>query len=314
MNYDLKKTILITGGFGFIGLNLIDKLLTQTSYSIVSFVRKKTILNNLPFSFNSKRLKIMYGNIENKNDVIKALKTSTVTIHLAARMAKGKNQNEIESIMKTNLYGTLNLLEAARFNKQNKVIIVSTGGVYGENSRPIRENDNLCPLNPYTVSKLAAERLAHAYHVQYGIPTIIVRPFNVYGPFESSKRSIPRIIISLSHNKKVKLTYRGNRIRDWIYIEDVVDAIISILSCTNNNVVGKTFNISTGKPTSTLNVTRKIINIMGKKKSSISFVDSIISEVHYNVGDYHNIQSVTGWKPSHSIEEGISKTVEWYLQ
>lgn len=312
----MKKSILITGGLGFIGINLTKKLLKNTSYSIRILTRKKnsTFLKNLPFELNSNRLEIVYGNILGKKTVKKIVHGSTAIVHLASNTHTEDGQTQPETLIRTNVIGTTMLLETAKNQGVEKIILLSSSGVYANNDSktPFDEKHQLRPFNLYSASKLAVEEFANVYYKSYKLPIVILRPFNVYGPYQARTKPIPLFISKLLQNKKISLNYGGKQIRDWLYIDDIVAAIEKILQTRNKKILGEVFNVATGRGMSIKDVATRILLELNKDRTLLQFVKGTYPEPMYNVGDSTKIQNMLRWKPQCLIEDGIRRTIEWY--
>lgn len=309
----MKKSILITGGFGFIGINLIQHLLKNTTYSLKILSRRKAshVLRRMPFDSNAKRLEIIFGNILNKKTIKKVVKNSSIIIHLAGIT---NTTNTAESLMKINIIGTTLLLEESLNNGVTKIILFSSSGVYAEGKArtPLNENHRLNPYNFYSVSKLVAEKLAYIYYTVHKLPIVLLRPFNVYGPYQSRNQPMSLFITNLLQNKKITLNYEGRQVRDWLYIDDLISAIAKVIQAPNKKILGEIFNVATGKGINIREVADKILLELNKDIELLQYKKGLLPEPMYNIGDSKKIQNMLEWKPKYSIDQGIQKTVEWY--
>lgn len=309
----MKKSILITGGFGFIGINLIQHLLKNTTYSLKILSRRKKfhVLRRMPFDSNTKRLKIIYGSILDKKTIKKVVKNSSMIIHLAGIT---NTTNTAESLIKINIIGTTLLLEESLKSRVTKIILFSSSGIYseGKSRAPFNENYPLNPYNFYSASKLAIEKLAYVYHTVHKLPIVLLRPFNVYGPYQSKNKPMSLFITNLLQDKKIILNYEGKPVRDWLYIDDLISAIEKIMQTPDKKIFGEIFNVATGKGISIRKVADKILLELNKGSEFLQCKKGLLPEPMYNVGDSKKIQNMLEWRPKYSIDKGIQQTVEWY--
>lgn len=305
-----KRTILITGGLGFIGINLIQRLLRTTPHNIKILTREQNNLPKLPFSLRNKRIKLVIGDISDPRVVEKLIRDIGIIIHLAGIA----NISDINSLIKTNISGTALLLNATRNKKIEKIIFLSSSGVYaeGKSKIPFSEAHPTGPLNLYAASKLAAERIASFFYMTYKSPVVILRTFNVYGPYQTLDKPIPLFVTNLLKNKKIILNHKGKQIRDWVYVEDLASAIEKVISSPAKNVIRKVINVSTGKGFSIKEIASKIASRLKKNLNLLQYQRDGIPEPMYNVGDSKKIQNMLRWRPQYSIDEGLKKTIEWY--
>ncbi len=311
----MKETVLITGGLGFIGINLTQRLLRTTSYSVIVFNRgKKKMSYDLSAIFgSSKRLKIVYGDILHKQDIEEVIKKSSIIVHLAASTHISDITN-ILPLVQTNIIGTTILLESIVKFPVKKLILLSSSGVYGNKQKGILmdENHPLLPLNPYTASKLAAEKLAYSFYFSAKVPIIILRPFNIYGPYQEPSKTIPLFITRLLQKKSIVLNHGGRQKRDWVYVDDLTAVIERIIYAPNNKVVGEVFNISNGKPITIKDTAKTILRQLGKNKSHFKIPTVSLPEAMYNVGTSRKIKKLLNWSPKYPLESGIKETIKWY--
>lgn len=312
---NMKNTILITGGLGFIGSNVILHLLKTTPYSILIF--DKTVRNsNLPNTPEiKKRVRIMQGDILKKRSIRQAVHESSIIIHMAAATHAGKSISQALSTITTNVIGTTMLLEAAEKYPVDRIIIYSSSEVYGNQIEgiPMDEDHPLTPVTPYAASKVATDRIAHSFFLSKKLPIVIVRPFNAYGPRQHPEKMIPLFITKLLRDKPIFLNHGGKQKRDWVHIEDHARAVETIIKAPIEKVSGSVFNIGTGKATSVAEVARLILKVLKKnEKKYLQISQSALPETSGNVGISKRLKKTLGWESKKSLEEGIKETVEWY--
>ncbi len=313
----MKKTVLITGGLGFIGTNLIHALLRETNYSfiILDKVTYAGRIDNLPQKVKDrKRIQFVEGDIINKNIVLSVLKNTSMVIHLAANTHTARSLKDPLSFVKTNVLGTTQLLDVASKYPIQKFIYISSSEVYGDRKEktPMDENHPLNPVTPYAVTKLAADRMAYSYYLTKKLPIVILRPFNTYGSYQHTEKMIPLFITRLLKNEPITLHHGGLQKRDWVFVEDHVRAIFLALITPIEKINGEIFNIGTGKATSTKTVAELIAKALNKNKNLVQVEKTSLPGTMSNVGVSKKAEKILGWKNEVSLEEGIAKTALWY--
>lgn len=314
----MKKNILITGGLGFIGTNLIRRLLKTTSFTItildkLSYPKKS---HNLPSDKTTKgRVKIVDGDVLKKRVVKNLAEDAFAIVHMAANTHTFDSLTSTLPAVMTNVVGTTIMLEAALKNQVEKFILFSSSGVYGNKIKgiPMDENHPLIPVNPYGASKLAADRIAYSFFLTNKLPVVILRPFNIYGPYQSTKKMIPLFITRLIKNLPIYLNHAGKQKRDWLYVEDLVNALDLIIKAPKEKVAGEIFNVGRGETNTVAETAKLLLKKLHKNRDLIQISKSSQPEVLGNVGISKRIKQVLGWTPRHSLEEGLDKTIKWYL-
>lgn len=313
---NMKIRCLVTGSEGFIGSHLVEKLL-EKGYQVRAFVLYNSF-SNIGWLSNIKdnNLEIYFGDIKEYQSVLKAMNSVNYVFHLAALISIPYSYSNPEGYVDTNVIGTFNVLEASR-NQNNieRVIITSTSEVYGSALyTPMDEKHPMQAQSPYAASKISADRFAESYYKSYDLPVTIVRPFNTYGPRQSTRAIIPRIITQLINNpQEVKL---GSLypIRDFNYVADVVDAFVKISETTNT--LGKEINISTGIGISIqelIETISKIMKIDYKLKEDVTRIRPEKSEVDRLIGDSSVLRDLTGWISKFDLEAGLKETILFYM-
>lgn len=316
--------MLVTGGAGFIGSNFVRYLLRRNDKFKVLNIDKLTYsgnLLNLKSIENNSRYSFVKGDITNNrliNEIFGEYKVDTI-LNFAAESHVDRSIINPGSFLKTNITGTHVLLEAARKHGVDRFIQVSTDEVYGSvSSGKSMEKDALMPNSPYSASKASADLLCRAYFKTFGVPVIITRSSNNYGPYQYPEKLIPLMIINIIEEKPLPVYADGKNERDWIYVEDNCRAIYEVLQKGKS---GEIYNIGSGSTERNIDIVKKICEIMSKKTGRpVDDVLSLITYVKDRPGhdfrycmDNSRIQNETDWKPSTGIEEGLKKTVDWYL-
>ena len=315
------KKILVTGGAGFIGSHLVEKLV-KLGYKV------KTIV---PYNINNswgwidsfpndikKNLEVISGDICDQNFVLEEAKKVEIIFHLAALISIPYSYKSPQSYVSTNVNGTLNMLEAARENNVELFVQTSTSEVYGSSQFiPITENHPLHAQSPYAATKIASDQLAISYYNSFELPTLILRPFNTFGPRQSLRAAIPTIITQmLSNDKKIKLGSLAPR-RDFTFVSDTVDGFISAIG--NKKCLGQTINLGTGKDFSIGETLRNIETIM-KKNANVQIDKNRLrpkkSEVNRLLSSNSKAKKYLNWSPkfkgSKGFKEGLQKTIDWF--
>ena len=310
--------ILITGGCGFIGVNLVRYLLKKGDYKIVVVdnfsVGKVEYLNEAIQDLPNKRLvQIVEGDIRNRDICEKVTQSIDVIVHLAAQAGVIPSIKDPFYDCEINIIGTLNLLYSAVKNKVDKFIFASSNAPVGEQVPPVNETKIPKPLSPYGASKLACEAYCSAFYHSYGLKTVIFRFSNVYGPYCLHKNSVVAKFIKDGILKGELTIYGdGKQTRDFIYVDDICQAIYLVLNYKNSDQIwGTLFHLGTGKETTILELA-ELVKSLFDKKIKISFAPPRKGEIIRNYSDITKAQKLLGFKPSISLEEGVKKVYNWF--
>lgn len=313
----MKLNVLVTGADGFIGSHLVEKLLEE-GYNVRAFVYYNSFnswgwLDTLDKNKLSK-IEIFSGDIRDPNGVKEAMKGIDIVFHLAALIAIPFSYHSPDSYVDTNIKGTLNVLQAARDLKTKRVLITSTSEVYGTAKYvPIDENHPYQGQSPYSATKIGADRLAESFYRSFNMPITIVRPFNTYGPRQSSRAVIPTIITQLLNGETEIKLGALTPTRDFNYVKDTVKGFIEIAK--SENTIGEEINIATCSEISIGELALEIINQINPKAKIVCDEERLRpdkSEVNRLLGCNKKIKKLTNWSPEYSFEEGIKETIEWF--
>jgi len=312
MKMKFKKT-LVTGGAGFIGSHLVDELVfSKCDVTVLDNLSTGHLLN---LKHIKDRITFYEGDIRDKEILIKASKHSDVIFHQAAMVSVPQTvENPVESAM-VNDMGTLYVLEAARKNSVKRVVLASSCAIYGDDPYlPKRENMNPKPLSPYAVQKLTGEFHAGLYFKLYGIETVCLRYFNVYGPRQdpsSPYSGVISIFMTKSSDKKTPVIYgNGNQYRDFIFVKDVVNA--NLLAANGSKATGKIFNIGTGRYVR-INELWEMICQLTENKIEPKYEPPRPGDVSESVASIDQAIKDLGFKPEYSFERGLKETFDYYL-
>ncbi|GBC01308.1 hypothetical protein RclHR1_04130024 [Rhizophagus clarus] len=318
------KNILVTGGAGFIGSSLVRKLVLlypEFNVTVVDKLEYCASLNNLLMIKNMPNYSFKEGDIASLDLITSILKEKRIdTIyHLAAQTHVDNSFGNPFEFTQNNVVGTHALLEAAKMHNIKRFIHVSTDEVYGEVPKTVpdcREESTLAPTNPYSATKAAAEHLVQAYHKSFGLPIIITRSCNIYGPYQYPEKICPKFICSLINDGKCFIHGDGSNSRKYLYIGDLVDALDLIL---NLGKIGEIYNIGSDFEISNLDLAKTLLkqfNFIDEKEqeSHLEFVkDRLFNDCRYAVDD-SKLKKELGWKPKISWDYGIKKTIAWYKE
>lgn len=305
--------LLVTGGLGFIGSNFIVKLLENTKdINVVNIDAEFQGSNheNLSEIKNNKNYSFVKGSITNKNLMEKLISETDVVINFAAESFVDRSILDANPFLVSNIRGVYTILELIKIQKK-RFLQISTDEVYGSLEKDCaREETRFNPSSPYAATKAAAELLVNSYNTTFDCGSIITRCTNNYGPRQHPEKLIPKIILLANQNKKIPIYGDGKNVRDWMYVDDHCDAVLEVLLNGKN---GESYNISAKNEIDNLTVVRKILEIMNKSEDLIEFVeDRPGHDVRYSLNS-SKIRNKLNWKEKTGFEEGIRKTVEWYL-
>tara|TARA_X000000950_G_C13748128_1_gene591473 strand:- start:31 stop:1002 length:972 start_codon:yes stop_codon:yes gene_type:complete len=318
----MNKNILITGGCGFIGLNLVNYFLKKKNVNIrildnySSRSRKNTLEIFKKFGFDkSERYQIIEGDIKDENICKKSLINIDEVIHLAANTGVNQSMEDPISDLQNNILGTLNLLKYSNYYNVKHFILASSGAPIGIGTPPFNELKLPKPISPYGASKLAAEAYCHVYSKSFGIKTTILRFSNVYGPYSFHKTSVVSTFIkSIILNKEIIIYGDGNQTRDFIYVDDLINAIIN---SSKNNEDGGIYHIATQKESSInyiIKILKKEFHEKGDYSINIKKIDKRVGDVDRNFAEIKKASENLNFKPSISLVEGLKKTINNFIE
>lgn len=307
--------ILVTGGAGFIGSCFIRHILNKyKDYKVINIdaLTYAGNIENLNDVKDNQNYKFIHGNICDKELVRELVNQVDCVVNFAAESHVDRSITGPEIFIETNVKGTLNLLQAAKDAKIERYLQVSTDEVYGSLGKTgyFYETTPLAPNSPYSASKASADLLVRAYYETYKMPVLNTRCSNNYGPYQYPEKLIPFFISRLLKGEKVPVYGDGLNVRDWLYVYDHCSAIDTVL---HNGKIGEIYNIGGHNEKTNIEITKLILNAMGKDESSIEYVqDRLGHDRRYAISN-DKIQSQLGWEPSLTFEEGIKITIDWYL-
>ncbi len=312
------KRVLVTGGAGFISSNFIHHLLAKTPYEVVSLdaLTYAGSLENLSDVMSHERLSFVHGDIRDAELVREVVSEVEVIVNAAAESHVEKSIAEgAREFVTTNVEGTQILLDAIREAPVERFILISSSEVYGTAEHaPMDEEHPLNPRSPYAATKAGADRLAYSYFVTYGLPVVIARPFNNYGPRQHPEKVVPRFITQALRDEPLTVHGDGHATRDWIYVEDDAEAIEALIAAPLESVAGEVLNIATGIDISVSEIADRVLSALGKPAALKSFVPERPGQVDRHVGTTEKLERLTGWRARTSFDEGLVRTIAWYRE
>ena len=320
------KKVIVTGGLGFIGSNLIEYLIGK-NYFVINIDKSSYSAN--PYNlkhFKKKKYAFYKIDIGNKKKLYQILKKYRPIgiFNLAAETHVDRSIDDSKNFIKSNIIGVYNILEVLRKIKKEKrinikLVHVSTDEVYGDlkSSQNASESFNYNPSSPYSASKASADQLIKAYIRTYGIKSTIVNSCNNYGPNQFPEKFIPKIIFNLLNNKSIPVYGKGNNLREWIYVKDNCEALYKIFK---KGKIGENYNVGSGIRLRNIDLVKLILSIAKKNNISLRNKNKILyvkdrpgHDKRYALNS-NKIKKKLGWKHKTSLKKGLSHTIEWYLK
>jgi len=310
-----SKTLLVTGGAGFIGSNFVHSMLKLYPNVRIVNLDKLTYagnLDNLADIGCDPRHEFIRGDIRDKDLVRGIFERVQGVFHFAAETHVDRSIVDAGEFVLTDVFGTFVLLEALRRSPQVEFFVhVSTDEVYGSRDKGFfKETDPLNPSSPYAASKAGADRLAHAYFVTYGVPVVIVRPSNNYGPYQYPEKFIPLFVTNAMEDKPLPLYGKGANVRDWLHVEDNCRAIELV---ARRGALGEAYNIGANDERRNIDVARRIVKLLGKSRDLIKFVPDRAGHDRRYAVNCRKLRAL-GWKSEIAFEDGLERTVSWYVE
>ena len=304
--------ILVTGGAGFIGSNFVRHWLhahPADRITVLDLLTYAGNLENIEEFVHGGKIRFVKGDIGDAALADRLAKGQDAVFHFAAETHVDRSILDPQVFLKTNILGTHALLEAARKHKIKRFVFVSTDEVYGSIKKgKFREDDPLEPNSPYSVSKAAADLLCRSYWVTYGLPVLITRCCNNFGPYQFPEKVIPLFITNLAEGKKVPLYGKGLNVREWIHARDHCSAIDAVF---RKGKPGEAYNIGSGVEMSNLELARNILKLFGRSADWIEYVKDRPGHDFRYALDSSKVRRL-GWKPRYDFKEALWQTISWY--
>ncbi len=317
------KTILITGGAGFIGSAFAHHIFNNyPDYKIivVDCLTYAGAVENLPVPIwkqQNGRFAFWYGNVTNGELMHTLVSQSDIVVHFAAESHVTRSIYDNTQFFETDVLGTQMVANAVcKYKDQvERFIHISTSEVYGTaQAEKMNEEHPLNPMSPYAAAKAGADRLVYSYWATYDIPSVIIRPFNNYGPRQHLEKAIPRFITSCILDEPIRVHGDGSASRDYIFVEDTCKALDMTIHTDISKVRGEAFNLASSVHRSMLSVAQDVVRMMGKSESLITYSGDRPGQVFRHTGDTGKIRQTLGWEALITWEEGLERTIRWYQE
>jgi len=313
------KTVLITGGAGFMGSNLVKHLFhSYPDYKIVVLDQLTYAghLNSIPEDIRaSDRFDFWYGNIKNSQLADSLISESDIVVHMAAESHVARSIFDNSICFDTNVMGTQVIANAVLKyrDRVERFIHISTSEVYGTAvTRPMDESHPLDALTPYAAAKLGGDRLVFAYSATYELPIVVIRPFNNVGPRQHLEKVIPRFITSAILNEPITVHGDGSCTRDWVYVEDFCDAVAKAIHAPLDAVGGQTINVGTGQEHSIHDIAEVVLELVPGTRSTITHVQDRPGQVACHISSTTRAKELLGWEAVTPFRDALARTVSWY--
>ncbi|HEU4835633.1 MAG TPA: dTDP-glucose 4,6-dehydratase [Pyrinomonadaceae bacterium] len=313
------KTILVTGGAGFIGSNLVRHLYKKYPDYRLLVVDALTYAGNVhncpDGALGSDRYEFWYGDVRNGELMDTLVGQSDIVVHMAAESHVTRSIYDNKLFFETDVLGTQAVANAVvkHRNRINRFIHISTSEVYGTAlTEKMSEEHPLNPMSPYASAKCGADRLVYSYWATYNVPAVIVRPFNNYGPYQHLEKAVPRFITSVILGEPLTVHGDGEAARDWLFVEDHCEALDALIHADISGIRGEVINIGTERHRSVLEIAEAVLKAMGPCDSQIQFVGGRPGQVFRHTADASKLKKLIEWEPKLSFEEGLERTIRWY--
>jgi len=307
--------VLITGGAGFIGSAFVRLVMAETGWRIVNLDKLTYAGNpeNLASVAGDSRYRFVHGDICDASLVESLMveENPDAIVHFAAESHVDRSILSPEPVIRTNLRGAFTMLEAARRHKLGRFIHVSTDEVYGSLESPVEATEDfpLNPSSPYSASKAGSDLLARSYFVTFGLPVVITRASNNYGPYQFPEKLIPLMIANAFEGRELPIYGDGMQVRDWLYVDDHCRGILAVLEQGRD---GEIYNIGGNRSLPNLEVVRQVLTLTGKPESLIRYVADRLGHDRRYALSSEKLMRETPWRPVTDFETGLARTIEWY--
>jgi dTDP-glucose 4,6-dehydratase len=314
----MSKTILVTGGAGFIGSNFVEYLFrTYPEYRIVVLdaLTYAGSPDNIPDDIKkSPRFEFWYGNVTNDDLVSQLVGRCDIVVHFAAESHVARSIFDNKIFYVTDVLGTQAVANAVTRHKGiDRFIHISTSEVYGTaHTVPMSEEHPLNPLSPYASAKAGADTLVYSYIASYSIPACILRPFNQYGPKQHLEKVVPRFITSALLDEPLTVHGTGGAIRDWLYVQDTCKRIDKVMHAPIEKIKGEVFNLGSGEEADVLHIAKLVLEILKKPDDLITHIGNRPGQVDRHISSTAKSHDVLGIEPGRPFAQGLEETIHWY--
>jgi dTDP-glucose 4,6-dehydratase len=308
--------VLVTGGAGFISSNVVRHLLEATEHEVVTLdaLTYAGSLENLADLLSHPRLSFVHGDIRDAELVREIVAGVDVIVNAAAESHVEKSiRDGASEFVTTNVEGTQILLDAIRETPVERFILISSSEVYGTaETVPMDEEHPLKPRSPYAATKAGADRLAYSYWTTYGLPIVILRPFNNYGPRQHPEKVVPRFITQALAEEPLTIHGDGHASRDWLYVTDDAEAIAAAIAAPIERLAGEVINVATGVDMTVAEIARLVLDELGKPDDLSMHVPERPGQVDRHIGSTEKAERLLGWRARTSFADGLQRTIAWY--
>lgn len=315
------KTILVTGGAGFIGSNFVEYIFGKHPDYRILVLDALTYagdIENIPaYIRDSDRFEFWYGEVNNLDIVSDLVSRSDIVVHFAAETHVARSLYSHRVFFVTDVLGTQSVANSVLkySDRIERFIHISTSEVYGTAvCEPMDENHPLNPTSPYASAKAGADRLVYSYIIAHDIPGIIIRPFNNYGPHQHLEKVIPRFITSAILGEPLTIHGDGSAYRDWVYVKDTVRAIDLFIHAPLEKVKGEVFNIGTGQSLSVIEIAHKVLKAFGLGEDRLDFITDRQGQVQKHIASNEKAEKILGFIPEVNFTEGLEQAIKWYKE
>lgn len=303
--------LFITGAAGFIGSNYLRHVVANTDDSVVVFDALTYAGNRATIDdvIDARRVTFVHGDVTDRDAVTDAMRGCDAVVHFAAESHVDRSIVGPDDFVRTNCDGTNVVCDVARLHEVERVLHISTDEVYGSvETGSSRETDPLDPRSPYSASKAGSDLIALSYHTTYGLPVLVTRSSNNFGPYQYPEKVIPLFTTNLLDGHTVPLYGDGLNIRDWCYVDDNCEAVDRVL---RHGEVGEIYNIGAGNEITNRELTERLVSLCGRDESAIDYVeDRLGHDRRYSV-DTSKVEAL-GWSCRHDLADALERTVAWY--
>ena len=315
----MKKTILITGGAGFVGSNFVRHMFERYADYRVIVLDALTYAGNLenfpPQIKQDARFSFHRGDVRDLGLVLELVSQADAVVHFAAETHVARSIYDDRRFFETDVLGTQSVVSAVLKHRERieRFIHISTSEVYGTAMvKPMDEDHPLNPMSPYAAAKAGADRLVYSYWRTYDLPFVILRPFNQYGPYQHLEKVIPRFITSALLDEPLTVHGTGEARRDWLYVADTCKRIDRALHADDEKICGKVFNLGSGFDLDILAIAHSILHILGKSETLIQFMSDRPGQVQHHISSTTKAEKALGACPARPFEQGLEQTIRWY--
>lgn len=315
------KTILVTGGAGFIGSNFIEYIFSRYPEYKIIVLDALTYAGNIEHLHGElrapERFEFWYGDVNNLDLVSDLVSKADVVVHFAAETHVARSLYSHRIFFVTDVLGTQSVANAVlKYSERiERFVHISTSEVYGTALyEPMDEDHPLNPTSPYAAAKAGADRLIYSYIAAHEIPGVIIRPFNNYGPKQHLEKVVPRFITSCILNEPLTIHGDGTAYRDWVFATDTARAIDMVIHAPLTEVRGEVFNIGTGQSLSVRDIALKVLDAFGLEQERLAYIPDRQGQVQKHIASHKKASKVLGYIPRTGFDEGLQTTIRWYKE